>query len=125
MSEWVDCTGDVCTGDTIRFTEAVFGGSRRSPTYLGDRTITAKVVSDSYGSAKQQHTFSLVVLECDGLQPLPPGTKTTRKGRNVYRNGTLRLLWADENERTSALAEKHARGSRSRAKREARQARSW
>ena len=49
MLALIDCTGDICLGDTIQFTEAVFGGSYRKPRYLGDRTITAKVVNDSYG----------------------------------------------------------------------------
>lgn len=119
-NEWVDTTGDVVTGDTIRFTEAVFSGSFRNPKCLGERTITAKVVNDSYGEFKQQHTFTLVVIESTGVEALKEGTKTTRKGRNVYRNGTERMAWTNENERRLAADEKHARGDCARAEREIR-----
>ena len=33
-----------------------------------------------------------------------------RKGRNVYRNGTSRMAWADEALRNEARQEKHSRG---------------
>ncbi len=117
MHDWIDCTGDVVCGDTIRFSEGVFGGSYRKPKHIGNREIIAEVVKDSYGQQKQQHTFTLVVLESSGEQPLKVGTKTTRKGRNVYRNGTERLLWDDEAARESVADEKHERGDDARQKR--------
>ncbi len=118
----VDCTGDVIVGDEIRFTEGVFGGSFRKPKFLGERIITAEVMKDSYGRAKQQHTFTLRVIACGGLQPLEAGQVTRRKGRNIYRNGTERKLWADEAVREAAREEKHDRGDRARTAREARRA---
>jgi len=114
------CTGDVVVGDIIRFTEAVFGGSYRSPRYLGDRVIKAEVLRDSYGRDKQQHTFTLRVVASSGVDPIAAGTVTRRKGRNVYRNGTVRKPWPDEAARDAARAEKHARGGAARARREAR-----
>jgi hypothetical protein len=117
---WTVCTGDVCAGDTIRFTEAVFAGSYRKPKYIGERQIVASVVRDSYGACKQQHTFTLEVIESSGVSPLVAGTTTTRKGRNVYRNGTERLLLADESARRERLDEKHERGNAARARRDAR-----
>ena len=39
----IDCTGDVCQGDDILFSETVFGGSHRSPVALGTRRIAAAV----------------------------------------------------------------------------------
>lgn len=127
MTTWINCTGDVVAGDTIRFTEAVFGGSFRSPKFIGDRIIIATVERESYGGAKQQHTFSLKVIESSGTDPLAAGAVARRKGRNIYRNGTERLLWTDEAERRAAAAEKHGRGDRARAAREARreETRSW
>ena len=115
-----NCTGDCVTGDTILFSEAVFSGSFKKPVYRGDRRIVAKIVKDSYGAGKQQHTFTLEILDSDGFDPLKPGTKTTRKGRNVYRNGTSRLPWEDESLRNAAADEKHARGDAARAERAAR-----
>jgi hypothetical protein len=118
MTEFtIPCTGDVVTGDQIEFTEAVFGGSFRKPRYLGERIVQAEVVRDSYGAAKQQHTFTLRVLASSGVEPLTPGATTTRKGRNVYRNGTRRAAWAVEADRRAALDEKHGRGDAARADR--------
>lgn len=113
----IDCTGDACRDDVILFTEAVFGGSFRKPRFLGERRIAARIVNDSYGALKQQHTFSLEVIASDGEQPLEAGIRTTRKGRNVYRNGTRRQPWADEAARMSVIADKHNRGDRARAAR--------
>lgn len=114
---WIDCTGDVCKGDLVKFTESVFGGSHRRPQHLGKRVVIAKVVSDSYGEEKQQHTFSLVVVESSGFRALEPGVKARRKGRNVYRNGTERQLWGDEGRRRERLKEKHQRGGVARSRR--------
>lgn len=117
VSYTIDCTGDVVTGDEIEFTEAVFGGSYRKPKFLGERTIRAVVTADSYGEAKQQHTFSLEITGSDGHDALKPGAKTRRKGRNIYRNGTRRRPWADESKRNAVADEKHTRGDAARAMR--------
>jgi hypothetical protein len=109
-----NCTGDACEGDVILFTETVWGGSYRKPYRVGERTIAARIVRDSYGSAKQQHTFTLDVIWSDGTEPLPVGVQTRRKGRNVYRNGTCRLAWPDESQRETVLADKHRRGAAAR-----------
>lgn len=113
----INCTGDVCAGDTILFTEAVFGGSYQKPKFLGQRRIAARVLKDSYGAATQQHTFSLSVIASEGYDPLPAAATITRKGRNIYRNGTVRLPWPDEIARRAALDEKHNRGDAARARR--------
>ena len=117
--KWLNATGDVVTGDTVRFKEGVFGPGRK-PKYLGERTVTAKIVDDSYGGKKQQHTFSLEVLDSDGFRPLDPGVKARRKGRNVYRHGTERLEWANEQTRKAAADEKHGRGDIARSQRDQR-----
>lgn len=116
----INCTGDVVTGDTIRWTEGVFYGSYRKPQYAGSRTITAVVERDCYGSEKQQHTFTLTILAASGVDALRRGAKILRKGRNIYRNGVWRRAWTDESEREKAKDEKHARGDYARAAREAR-----
>lgn len=116
----IDCTGDVCRGDEIRFTEAVFEGSRRKPTFAGERTIAARVEKECYGSRCQQHTFSLLVLASGGVQPVLAGQIILRKGRNIYRNGCRRRPWADEADRKAVLREKHDRGDVARRARDAR-----
>ena len=115
-----DCTGDACAGDEIIFSEGVFGGSFRSPKFLGDRAIRARIVKDSYGETRGQHTFTLEIIAAAGYDAaeLKPGARIRRKGRNVYRNGTARRLWENEAERADALQEKHSRGDCARAKKE-------
>lgn len=121
----ISCTGDACQGDMILFTEVVFGGSFRKPKFLGERRIAAHIAKDSYGVAKQQHTFTLTILHSDGVEPIAAGSVTIRKGRNVYRNGTMRQPWADEAARTANLDDKHARGDAARAARETRRMETW
>jgi hypothetical protein len=114
MKEMIDATGDVVVGDVITFTEAVwpaYSPRRRSPRPLGERTITARVLGDSYGDLKQQHTFTLEVVDASGFAAPAPGTHLLRKGRNIYRNGVTRERWTDEAAREAVKAEKHARGA--------------
>lgn len=118
----VRCTGDVVVGDRVRFDEAVFSGSYRRPKFQGVRTIEAKIVADSYGAQKQQHTFTMIVLTCSGLSPLEEGEQIQRKARNVYRRETWRAPWTDESARITAADEKHARGDAARAQRDRRRA---
>lgn len=112
-------TNDIVTGDTILFSEAVFEGSFRNPKYVGDRTILCKIIKDSYGSEKQQHTFTLEVFDVEGISTDEILNKKTirRKGRNIYKNGVLRMLWNDENEREKVAEGKHRRGSAAREER--------
>ena len=114
----IHCTGDVVVGDTILFTEGVFTGSHRKPKFAGERTIIAEIMKDSYGELKQQHTFTLKVIFCEGIQAIEVNKTIRRKGRNVYRNGTKRKPWSDETQRTVAQDEKHTRGDVARAVRD-------
>jgi hypothetical protein len=117
----INCTGDVVVGDTILFTEIVWGGSyNKNPINEGTRTIIAEIMKDSYGEKKQQHTFSIRVIDSWGYKPLKKELITRRKGRNVYRNGTKRLPWQCPKKRTLSLNEKHGRGGIARAARKAR-----
>ncbi len=108
------CTGDVVTGDEITFTEGVWGGTRKRPVLEGKRRICATVAKDSYGAKTQQHTFTLIVVESEGVCALAPGNKILRKGRNVYRNGAYRKEWNNEAERCAEADDKHARGDAAR-----------
>ncbi|XP_057976226.1 zinc finger CCCH domain-containing protein 62-like isoform X2 [Malania oleifera] len=86
----------------------------------GTRIIAGRIVKDSYGAAKQQHTFTIEVLWSKGEKPLPPLHPLLIKGRNLYRLKTMRQKWEDEGERQKVLLEKHSRGTSARANREAR-----
>ena len=107
----IDATGDIVTGDEVTFERAVFKGSYRNARFSHNETISGIVTKDSYGAAKQQHTFT--ILKDDG--------ETIRiKGRNLYRNGVTRKLWINEDKRRKVVEAKHARGDSARAERESR-----
>ncbi|GLJ48361.1 hypothetical protein SUGI_1020980 [Cryptomeria japonica] len=120
----INCRGDVCTGDIVLFTQKVYEkydlasrGGAQNP--IGRRTIAGKVVKESYGAAKQQHTFTVEILWSIGVKPLPPLYPLLIKGRNLYRMRTYRQPWPNEAEREKVLAEKHARGAEARSVRTA------
>ena len=107
----IDCTGDCVVSDEVRFERATFSGSFRNARFAGFEQITGKIINDSYGRNKQQHTFTLELAD---------GSKTTIKGRNLYANGAWRRAWEDESQRGAVADEKHQRGDRARAAREIR-----
>lgn len=109
-TEYSIITSDACVGDEVAFEQAIFTGSFRRPKFAGTKLVTGKIISDSYGRDKQQHTFTL---------ELPDGEKMRIKGRNLYRNGLRRKPWTDESARGIALEEKHGRGA------VARESRQW
>ncbi|OVA08310.1 zinc finger protein [Macleaya cordata] len=122
----MNCKGwDACTGDIVLFEQNVYemyNIASRSATGppCGTRIVAGRIVKESYGSAKQQHTFTIEVLWSKGVKPLPPLHPLLIKGRNLYRLQTVRQLWADEEERRKVLQEKHSRGSLARSNRETR-----
>lgn len=121
----LDCKGDACTGDVVMFEQNVyemFNIAARSACGppCGKRIVAGRIVKESYGAAKQQHTFTLEVLWSKGEKPLPPLHPLLIKGRNLYRLKTLRQRWEDEGERHKVLMEKHSRGFIARSNREIR-----
>ncbi|KAG2728580.1 hypothetical protein I3760_01G212000 [Carya illinoinensis] len=121
----LDCKGDACTGDVVMFEQNVyemFNIASRSGCGppCGTRVVVGRIVKESYGAAKQQHTFTIEVLWSKGEKPLPPLHPLLIKGRNLYRLKTLRQRWEDEWERQKVLMEKHSRGSVARSDREVR-----
>ncbi|KAE7999583.1 hypothetical protein FH972_003994 [Carpinus fangiana] len=112
-----NCTGDVCKGDVVLFTQKVyerFNKVTRHGTSHGKRTVAGRVVKESYGAAKQQHTFTVEVLWSKGSNRLPPLFPLLVKGRNLYRLRTFRQRWSNESGRVKVLAEKHKRGTAAR-----------
>ncbi|CAK9315190.1 unnamed protein product [Citrullus colocynthis] len=113
----VNCTGDVCRGDTVLFTQKVyakFDKVTRHGGLIGKRTVAGRVVKESYGARKQQHTFTVEVLWSRGVRKLPPLYPLLVKGRNLYKLRTFRRRWNDEAQRVQVLAEKHKRGAAAR-----------
>lgn len=107
----IECTGDACTGDEVAFDRAKFSGSFRNARFAGFERVEAVIVSESYGAAKQQHTFTLKLAD---------GSITRIKGRNLYAQGLYRKPWQNEADRLRVLAEKHNRGDIARAERRSR-----
>ncbi|XP_059643882.1 zinc finger CCCH domain-containing protein 62-like [Cornus florida] len=120
-----NCKGDACMGDVVMFEQNVcemFNIASRSAggPPCGMRTVAGRIVKESYGAAKQQHTFTIEVLWSKGEKPLSPLHPLLIKGRNLYKLKTMRQKWEDEGERQKILFEKHSRGSLARLNRESR-----
>ncbi|CAN0877732.1 Zinc finger CCCH domain-containing protein 62 [Linum grandiflorum] len=121
----INCKGDACTSDIVLFEQNVYDtynivSRSASGPPCGKRIVAGRIVKESYGAAKQQHTFTIEVLWSKGDKPLPPLHPLLIKGRNLYRLKTLRQRWQDENQRSRVLMEKHSRGSLARSDRETR-----
>lgn len=116
----IECTGNVCKGDKVRFERAVFDGSYRRPLFSHFEKITGEVVTDSYGRDKQQHTFTIKLTRATAKRLGQPTLRI--KGRNLYRNGCWRKPWDDESLRLDVLAEKYTRGNAARQARDRRKA---
>ncbi|ESR39980.1 hypothetical protein CICLE_v10025792mg [Citrus x clementina] len=114
----LDCKGDACTGDVVMIEQNVYkmfniAACSESGPPCGKRIVAGRIVKESYGAAKQQHTFTIEVLWSKGEKPLPPLRPLLIKGRNLYRLKTLR-------QRHKVLMEKHSRGFIARSNREIR-----
>lgn len=107
----IECTGDACVGDEVKFSRAIFDGTYPNSIFIGFDLVSAVVVADSYGKEKQQHTFTLAK---------PDGTKIRIKGRNLYRNRCFRKPWPNESDRVDVIREKHRRGGEARKARQCR-----
>ncbi|KAL8122732.1 zinc finger CCCH domain-containing protein 62-like [Apium graveolens] len=121
----VNCKGDACMGDVVMFEQTVyemFNIASRSSVGppCGTRIVAGRIVKESYGAAKQQHTFTVEVLWSKGVRPHPPLHPLLIKGRNLYKLKTMRQKWQDEGERQKILLEKHNRGSIARLNRDTR-----
>ncbi|KAI9089194.1 hypothetical protein K1719_029473 [Acacia pycnantha] len=120
----IDCTGDVCKGDVVLFRQKVyekFDKASKQGRLVGKRTVAGRVVKESYGATKQQHTFTVEVIWSNGAKKLPPLFPLLVKGRNLYKLKTYRQRWKNEAERVKVLSEKHRRGAEARLVREMRQ----
>ncbi|WP_415906842.1 hypothetical protein ACMXYX_17945 (plasmid) [Neptuniibacter sp. QD72_48] len=116
----INSTGDCCVGDEVLFIERVW--ERKAINRFGKMAnvladynlVEAKIIKDSYGKNKQQHTFTL---------QLKDGSKKLIKGRNLYGISVWRKKWKNEEERVGVLSEKHERGAAARQTRYERKAR--
>ncbi|KAG8079708.1 hypothetical protein GUJ93_ZPchr0007g5181 [Zizania palustris] len=111
----INCKGDVCRGDAVLFKQKVYEKSQKKHSKcIGKRIVAGKVIKESYGKDKQQHTFTVQVYWSKGVGKLPPLSLLLVKGRNLYRMITFRQHWPNEVDRLKALEEKHNRGNAAR-----------
>ncbi|KAK3153610.1 hypothetical protein QOZ80_2BG0178220 [Eleusine coracana subsp. coracana] len=110
----LNCKGDACKGDVVMFEQNIYrrkkGAPREVKHLCGQRTNAGRIIKESYGTAKQQHTFTIEILWSKGYKPWSPLHPLLIKGRNLYKEKTMRQPWTDEEERNTVLKEKHARG---------------
>uniref|UniRef100_A0A0D3HD86 C3H1-type domain-containing protein n=1 Tax=Oryza barthii TaxID=65489 RepID=A0A0D3HD86_9ORYZ len=116
---------DSCKGDVVVFEQNIYKRKKGAPRGVkghlcGQRTNAGRIIKESYGTKKQQHTFTIEILWSRGYKPWPPLHPLLIKGRNLYKDKTMRQPWLDEEERNRALQEKHARGYVARKTREVR-----
>lgn len=55
---FVQCIGDACKGDVVLFRQNVY---KKRANIVGKRTVVGRIVKESYGASKQQHTFTVRV----------------------------------------------------------------
>ncbi|XP_071711771.1 uncharacterized protein [Rutidosis leptorrhynchoides] len=113
----VNCTGDACKGDVVLFRQKVHNKQTK---VVGKRTVAGKIIKESYGASKQQHTFTIEVFWSKPSRNLPSLSTLLVKGRNLYKFGTFRQPWNNERDRSKVLGEKHTRGEEARNKRKLR-----
>lgn len=111
----LNCKGDACKGDVVIFEQNIYRRKKGEPRGVrgrlcGQRTNAGRIIKESYGTAKQQHTFTVEIFWSKGYKPWPPLHPLLIKGRNLYKDKTMRQPWPDEHERSRVLQEKHARG---------------
>ncbi|GAX83917.1 hypothetical protein CEUSTIGMA_g11341.t1 [Chlamydomonas eustigma] len=113
----IPCKGDVCKGDEVLFVQEVFDDFKpqsRKGEHIGHRQVAGRIINESYGALKQQHTFTIEVLWSAGTQPKQPLSTMLIKGRNLYKLSVRRRSWQNESLRLAVLNEKHERGQEAR-----------
>lgn len=95
----VNITGNACQGDEVLYIRERWVGSYKKPRFDGFYIEQGKIIKDSYGYAKQQHTFTIKL----------DNGNTLIKGRNLYKYITLAKK-RDISERQVFLDEKYSRG---------------
>ena len=85
----VEITGEACAGDIVWFAQDDFGGSYWRPKFLGTKLVRAIILRDSYGSKKQQHTFTLALMKSATSKTYIKGSEFRIKGPNLYKHFTF------------------------------------
>lgn len=87
-----DCRGDVRVGDVIYFTERAWNN-------CGERRVVARVLNaeyDDFHNLDVFPTFTLKIVNCEGVDPIAIGARIQRKHHKIYRDVTRRKVWENE-----------------------------
>ncbi|KAA8541608.1 hypothetical protein F0562_022760 [Nyssa sinensis] len=81
----LNCKGDSCMGDVVMFEQNVYemfniASRSASGPPCGTRIVAGRIVKESYGAAKQQHTFTVEVLWSKGRETFPSSSSTPNQG---------------------------------------------
>lgn len=106
----INCTGDACTNDEVLFMQAIW--ERKPINRFGKlanqivdyKWIEGTIIKDSYGTEKQQHTFTILLKN-------QRGKKILIKGRNLYKVCCFRK---PRENRDTDLLDKRQRGNAAR-----------
>ncbi|KAM0857833.1 hypothetical protein ACQ4PT_048203 [Festuca glaucescens] len=68
----LNCKGDACKGDVVVFEQNIYRRKKGDPRGVksrlcGQRTNAGRIIKESYGTAKQQHTFTVEIFWNYGL----------------------------------------------------------
>lgn len=96
----IPCVGNITTGDMIVFEEVVFKGKPMVTKMIGERLVVAEIIEDHYED--NYHVVELRVLHSEKTQPLSKDSIVTRKAGTIYRRGTMRRPWENEDERNAS-----------------------
>lgn len=83
---------NIVTGTIFSFEEAVFTGTYPKSKFSHNANHTVKVLKESYGGKRGQHSFTLEVIESDEKRT---GEIFRKMGRNIY--PTMKVLKQPEN----------------------------
>ncbi|RLN17740.1 zinc finger CCCH domain-containing protein 62-like [Panicum miliaceum] len=107
----LNCKGDACKGDVVMFEQNIYRSIDVGKRELLVKSRAAYVVKGS---------MPIEILWSKGYKPWPPLHPLLIKGRNLYKDKTMRQPWPDEVERNRVIQEKHERGDLARKSRAAR-----
>jgi hypothetical protein len=106
---WKPADSGLIEADVVRWTEAIWGPSRRRKRRLpwGKQQVTGQI------TALEGDSLSLKIMEAKivetnigaELKPHKPGTIIRKKRSTLLKGRPERLLWSDEDARNSALGQ--------------------
>lgn len=85
---------NLTVGTIIKFEEAIFTGSYKKPEFSHTATHVVRILRESYGARKGQHSFSLEVIESTERNK---GGVFRKMGRNIYPTAQV-ITYPDDHE---------------------------